>query len=309
MAALKQRPAKGKRPPKKGLRGRMPVKRSINLVLIDEKKIKPIKALPAVLLIIVLAAVFSKFMVMDRLVAMSSASGKVTSVQSTLTQATEALKQYEGVEDAYAHMTYKDMTAEELSRVDRVKVLEMVSEYLSDSSARTWSLSGNILVVDVSGKTLESLNLLARRIEQSPIVDTCVITTAQKEMSKGSSLGQSSGQSLSQALERRRQELEGGASNPVLSAMSSALSALNPETVVGRFTIYLCQPKEPDPTATPEATAAPEQTETGEGTEAEPSSTEEAGQEGQSGAPEQTGVKKPARSSRAASVPKEVSAP
>lgn len=303
MAALKQRPAKGKRPPKKGLRGRMPVKRSINLVLIDEKKIKPMKALPAVLLVIVLAAAFSKFMVMDRLMAMSNASGKVTSIQSSLTQATEALKQYEGVEDTYAHMTYKDMTAEELGRVDRVKVLEMVSEYLSDSSARTWSLSGNMLVVDVSGKTLENLNQLARRIEQSPIVDTCVITTAQKEMSKSSSLGLSSGQSLSQALERRRQELEGGASNPVLSAMSSALSALNPETVVGRFTIYLCQPKEPDPTATPEATAAPDQTEAGA------SPADEAGQEGQSGAPEQTGVKKPARSSRAASVPEEVSAP
>lgn len=281
----------------------MPVKRSINLVLIDEKKIKPMKALPAVLLVIVLAAAFSKFMVMDRLMAMSNASGKVTSIQSSLTQATEALKQYEGVEDTYAHMTYKDMTAEELGRVDRVKVLEMVSEYLSDSSARTWSLSGNILVVDVSGKTLENLNQLARRIEQSPIVDTCVITTAQKEMSKSSSLGLSSGQSLSQALERRRQELEGGASNPVLSAMSSALSALNPETVVGRFTIYLRQPKEPEATAVPEATAAPDQTEAGA------SPADEAGQEGQSGAPEQTGVKKPARSSRAVSVPEEVSAP
>ena len=304
MAALKQRPAKGKRPPKKGLRGRMPVKRSINLVLIDEKKIKPMKALPAVLLVIVLAAAFSKFMVMDRLMAMSNASGKVTSIQSSLTQATEALKQYEGVEDTYAHMTYKDMTSEELSRVDRVKVLELVSDYLSDrGAARSWTVSGNILVVDVSDKSLENLNLLARRIEQSPIVDTCVITTAQKEMSKGSSLGLSSGQSLSQALEKRRQELEGGASDPVLSAMSSALSALNPETVVGRFTIYLCQPKEPEATAVPEATAAPDQTEAGA------SPADEAGQEGQSGAPEQTGVKKPARSSRAASVPEEVSAP
>ena len=284
----------------------MPTKRSINLVLIDEKKIKPMRAIPAILLVIVLAAVFSKFMVMDRLIAMSNASGRVTSIQSSLTQATQALKQYEGVEDAYAHMTYKDMTQEELSRVDRVKVLEMVSTYLSDSSARTWSLSGNIMVVDVSGKTLESLNQLARKVEESPIVDTCVITTAQKEMSKGSSLGLSSGQSLSQALEKRRQELEGGASNPVLSAMSSALSALNPETVVGRFTIYLCQPKA---TAAPEVTAAPEQTEAGDGTEAEPSPTEEAGQEGQSGATEQTGAGKPARSSRAASVPEEVSAP
>ena len=280
----------------------MPVKRSINLVLIDEKKIKPIKALPGIVLIVALAVVFSKYMVMDRLMAMSQASSKVTSVQSSLTKASEALKAYEGVEDVYAHMTDRDMSPEELSRVDRVKVLDMVSEYLSFKTARSWSVSGNIMTVDVIGKTLESLNQLARKVEQSPIVDTCVITTAQKDMDKGSSVGRSS-QSLTQALEKRRQEVEGGLANSMLSAMSDALAALNPETVKARFTIYLHKP------ATPDATAAPDNPDNTNNVGAEPSPTEEAGQEDQSGAPEQTGARKPARPSRVASEPEEVSAP
>ena len=307
MAALKKAPAKGKRPPKKGFRGRMPTKRSINLVLIDEKKIKPMRALPAIVLIVVLAAVFSKFMVMDRLMAMSKATGTVSSIRSSLMQASEALKQYEGVEDVYAHMTNKDMTKEELNRVDRVKVLELVSDYLSDrGAARSWTVSGNILVVDVSDKSLENLNLLARRIEQSPIVDTCVITAAQKDMNKGSSVGLSASQSLAQALEKRRQEVEGGLADSILSAMSSAVTAMSPETVVARFTIYLHNPVEPEATAAPEATVNPEEN---AGTGAEPSATEGAGQQDQSEKPQQTGVRKPARQSRVTPEPEEVSAP
>lgn len=286
----------------------MPTKRSINLVLIDEKKIKPVRALPAIVLIVALAVVFSKFMVMDRLMAMSKATGTVTSIRASLAEASAALKKYEGVEDAYAHMTNKDMTKEELNRVDRVKVLELVTDYLPDrGTTRSWSVSGNMLVVDVSDKSLENLNQLARKIEQSPIVDTCVITAAQKDMKKGSSVGLSStSQSLTQALEKRRQEVEGGLANSILSAMSSAVTALSPETVVARFTIYLHNPVEPEATPAPEATVNSEEA---AGTGAEPSATAEAGQEEQTGAPQQAGARKPVRPSRVTSEPEEVSAP
>ncbi len=281
----------------------MPVKRSINLMLIDEKKIKPTRAFPGILLIIALAVLFSKYLVMDRLVAMSRASGSVSDIRASLAEASNALKQYEGIEDTYAHMTNKDMTNEELNRVDRVKVLELVSDYiLNRGKARSWSVSGNVLTVDVSDKSLENLNLLARKIEQSPIVDTCVITAAQKDLDKGASGLSSTSLSLTQALEKRRQELEGGLENSILSAVSDAVSALSPETVVARFTIYLHNPVEP------EATEAPE-TDEGAGTGAEPSATEDAGQGDQSTQPQQTGAQKPARPSRVASEPEEVSAP
>jgi len=37
------------------------------------------------------------------------------------------------------------------------------------------------LQVELTGKTLENLNKLARKVEESPIVDTCSLTTANKD--------------------------------------------------------------------------------------------------------------------------------
>lgn len=266
MAAAKKAPAKGRKASKKALRGRMPVKRSINLILIDENKISISKAVPAVILIILLAALFSKFLVADRLIAMSRASGQASSVRSTLDQVTEALREYDGIEDTYAHMTYAGMTQEEMERVDRVKILELVATILPEGdTSKSWSVTGNVLTVEMTGSSLESLNELARQIEESPIVDSCVIATAKKDEQKtGAPLpGQSSGgnQTLAGALEARRQAVESGLVNNMLSAMTSAVQSLQSDEVQARFTIYLCQPPETEETPAPEApaeTAAPQ---------------------------------------------------
>ena len=62
MAAAKSCPAKGQKA-SKVFHGRMPVKRKINLTLINENRIDPLKAIPAILLILLLALVFGKFLV------------------------------------------------------------------------------------------------------------------------------------------------------------------------------------------------------------------------------------------------------
>ena len=253
----KKAPGKGKRQPKKGLRSRMPVKRSINLILVDENKISFTKAVPGIILIVLLAGAFSKFMVADRLVAMSQASGRANSIKSTLEDTTEALNRFEGVEDTYAHMTYAGMTAEELDRVDRVKVLELVATILPEGdTAKSWDLTGNILTVEITGSSLQSLNELAKQIEESPIVDSCVIATAKKDEMKtlGTLPGSdNSNKSLASALESRRQMVENGVVDSMLSAMNQSQQELD-EEVQGRFTIYLRQPPE-TPEETPEPSA------------------------------------------------------
>lgn len=261
MAAVKKGAAKGKRPPKKGLRGRMPTKRSINLILIDENKISPLKAVPGIILVVVLAAAFSKYFVADRLIAMSRASNQASSVQSTLDKATQTLKEYEGIEDTYAHLTYAGMTQEELDRVDRVKILELVSTILPQGeSTRSWNVSGNILTVEITGSSLENLNQLARRIEESPIVDSCAIATAVKNEQKqpSNNLADNGSQTLAGALESRRQAVENGLVDTMLSAMNSILKPAESQEVQARFTIYLRQPPEEEETSDAPADEAPE---------------------------------------------------
>ena len=228
MAAKKTAPAKNKP------RGRRkPIKRTINLVVVNENKVNPLKAILGILAILVLAAVFSKFLVMDRLSAMSAAEARVAQLQSDLNTTNSLLSEYGELETTYAHYTMEGMTAAELNQVDRVKVLRLVVSMLPviepqhmevnvdrflnslfrpaprtgngaldaarqaardalkarliplpEYSINNWSVSGNMLTLDVYGRTLERLNRLARRFETSPIVNTCTITTANMDINR-----------------------------------------------------------------------------------------------------------------------------
>jgi hypothetical protein len=220
------------------MKGKLPTKRSINLVLVDENKINPLTAILGVLLIIVLAGAFSKFLVIDRLNAMSQAQGRVTSLQRDLDNAMDALDNIGDVGETYAHYTLEGMTAAELNQVDRVLVLALVDSILpvveegpseeeiagilksmfrdapaTESDAQEtarqrarldlleqlvpvpeyivnrWSLTDNLLTLEVTGQTLERLNELRRQIEKSPIVDSCAILTANKDARRNAQEG------------------------------------------------------------------------------------------------------------------------
>lgn len=234
MAAKKIKPAKGKGV----LKGKLPTKRSINLVLVDENKINPLTAILGILLIVVLAGVFSKFLVIDRLDAMAQAQGRVTRLQGDLDSAMDALDNIGDIGETYAHYTLEGMTAAELNQVDRVLVLALVDSILpvveegpseeeiagilksmfrdapatendALSTARQrarldlleqlvpvpeyivnrWSLTDNLLTLEVNGQTLERLNELRRQIEKSPIVDSCAIMTANKDARRNAQEG------------------------------------------------------------------------------------------------------------------------
>ena len=229
MAAKKIKPVKSNQ--KKGaLRGRMPTKRSINLVLINKDKINPLTALLGILLVLALAAAFSKFLVIDRMTAMSQAQGRVQRLQSELDSALDTLENIGDLSETYAHYTLEGMTSAELGLVDRLAVLALVDSILpeidegpdeeeraeiignlfrqspvtgnealdkSRQAARNrildqlvpipeyvvnnWSLTDNLLTIEVNGQSLERLNLLGQQIESSPIVNTCIIVTANKD--------------------------------------------------------------------------------------------------------------------------------
>ena len=176
-----------KSPRANGIRGKLPTKRSINLVLVTEKKINIPKAFLGVIIIIGLAAVFSKFLVVDRLAAMNRASSEAAIKQADLQRYYDLLATYEGVEDSYAHYTLDGMTRDELNLVDRSRVLSLVGKILKEEKVTTsWSVTGNVLTIELGGNSLDQLNKLAKRLEKSSIVESCTITTANKTERKGS---------------------------------------------------------------------------------------------------------------------------
>ena len=162
-------------------RGKLPDKTTINLALKDERQIKPQIAVPAIILICLLAAVFGKFAVADRLIAANRAAGEANQMRADLEAAYERLSFYADVEDKYAHYTYSGMTAEELERVDRVEVMKLVEKALREGyTLKSWTVSENIMTLNLKGNSLKELNQLSQILEREPIVDQCVIKTADR---------------------------------------------------------------------------------------------------------------------------------
>ena len=252
-------------------RGRIPVKTSINLVQVDENKINLGIAIPAILLIILLAGAFSKFMVYDKLMEMSQAEGDVARLRTQYDTLMSAAEEMTGVEDTYAHYTVAGMTADELSMVDRVKVLELVESVLPASEyAKNWNVSGNILTIEVTENTLSQQNDLAKKIEKSPIVDSCIIMTAnknEKTVATSTSAGSSSSGSSSSGSTTKRssdqliknsetqylknRNSSGTTTSSTDSKSSSGSTTNSGKEVWARFLVYL---KQPDTAADEEAT-------------------------------------------------------
>ena len=107
-------------------RGRLPVKRTINLATVGEKPVNPFIAVPAIVLIVVAAALFSKIAVIDRMVKVSQAQAEVSYLQSQIDAGYERIESFGELVEEYAHYTYSGMTEEELQRVDRDDVMEML---------------------------------------------------------------------------------------------------------------------------------------------------------------------------------------
>ena len=181
MAGLKQSPGK-KKNKKAVLHGRMPSKRTINLAPIGVKKLNVKLIMAEIVLIAFIGALFGKFFVVDRYAAMLRAGSEVTKLRNQLEEEYDKVASYGYLEDEYAHYNYSGMTEEELSLVDRAAIIRLVQEETRTSKGvDSWSLSGNLLTLTVSGRDLQEINQMAKQLEKFDLVEACTVVAATKE--------------------------------------------------------------------------------------------------------------------------------
>lgn len=160
-------------------RRQMPVKRTINLATQGEKKMNVGLAIPSIVLIVVIAAVFSKFLVLDRFAEVTAAQKVVFDLQTRLDQGYAELADFDDLSELYAHYTYSGFTAEELNRTDRVDILNLIRNMvLPYAEVNSWSVTGNQLTINMTGESLQQINLIVQQLEQQDLVDFCTVNTA-----------------------------------------------------------------------------------------------------------------------------------
>ena len=157
----------------------LPSKRTLNLAGVGVKPIDLKLAIPGIILILCGAVLVAKYLVSDRLVEMSRAQSETQAVQSELDQLYEEINTYGDLMDRYAHYTYSGMTSEELNRIERTKVVELIQRVIVPQAViGSWSVRGNELTINITGKTLQEINLIVQSLEKEAIVDFCKVTTA-----------------------------------------------------------------------------------------------------------------------------------
>ncbi len=161
------------------VRGRLPVKKSINMAVVGQKKTKISTAILAVILIIVAAAAISKFLVMDRLAEVDREQKKVRDLRTQLSEANAKLDSFGELKEKYAHYTFADMTSEELKRVERSDVVELIERVvLPAAELKSWTVKQNELTLNVTLDTLQDTNMLAQVLSEEAMVDFATVKNA-----------------------------------------------------------------------------------------------------------------------------------
>ncbi|MBQ7161646.1 MAG: hypothetical protein IJR90_08060 [Clostridia bacterium] len=167
-----------KNPGKPG-RVSVPTKRTINLAVQSKKKTNLTGSLLAALIIVAVGVLVGKFGIIDRLVAASEAEAAMNAVQRQVDAGYEKIDSYGELTETYAHYTYSGMTQEELQKINRVQVIEMVRRVVvPQAEVYGFEIKGNVLTLTVVDKNLAEVNQISQELMKEEMVDYCTVKEA-----------------------------------------------------------------------------------------------------------------------------------
>lgn len=154
-----------------------PRKTSINLAMKESHKREYGKAILAAIVLTVFIGVFTKFGVVDRLVAASEAEYGAATVKSQYMSVQAANKDYDEVLEKYEDYNLKRSLVS--GKTDLQDILELIEqELMTRSMVETFSSSEGIITVKISGVTLNDISAIFKSLTNSPLVAHVQVYTA-----------------------------------------------------------------------------------------------------------------------------------
>ena len=154
----------------------MPSKRTLNLVIKEKGEFRLERVLPAVLLVLILAALFGKFAVLDRYAVLAEAESVLVQEQKQLEALRASYADFDEVQAEYNRYTYADF---DRTIADRQDILMLLEKYVFPVSGMTQlSVSENLVTMTLTGMTFEEISTLTDRLEKDPLVDHVFVSNA-----------------------------------------------------------------------------------------------------------------------------------
>ena len=144
-----------------------PTKRTLNLMIREKKSVDPVKWVPGVLIVLVVAALFGKFAVADRYAKLNALEADLAAQKQKLEDTRAAYADYNEVQEQYNRYTYTDFDRTIADRLDVMAILEREVFPVCDVGA-----------LSVTGLSLEEASALISRLGTEPLVESVFVSTS-----------------------------------------------------------------------------------------------------------------------------------
>ena len=140
------------------------------------------KVLPVVLVILIVAAVFVKFGIMDPLDKKTAALNELSLKQEQLASVNAKLTGYDELAKEYGRYSYGWMNETEVNLVSRMDVLALIEERIVPAAIiDNIAVNNNVLTLNIHGITLEQASTMVKRLEESELVESASVYNAVAE--------------------------------------------------------------------------------------------------------------------------------
>lgn len=143
------------------------------------------KVLPVILVLVLAAALITKFGFMDPLAEKKAAYDYLAQKEEELAQVNLQLEGYDELSDKYARYSYGLMTDSEINLVDRMDILALMEmEIATKAIIDNLAVNNNVLTMNIYGITLEEASTIVNRLESDELVTHASVNSASAEDGK-----------------------------------------------------------------------------------------------------------------------------
>jgi hypothetical protein len=161
-----------------------PSKKTMNFVH-HQSGINLKKLIPALVLVLIIGALFAKFAILDPLAKRDVALGELTDKQTQLALINGKLTGYEELAQQYGRYSYGWMNETEVNLVSRMDVLQLVEQEIATKAIiDNMAVNNNVLTLNIHGITLEQASTMVRSLEDRGLVESAAVYNAVAEQAE-----------------------------------------------------------------------------------------------------------------------------
>ena len=158
-----------------------PSKKTMNFVH-HQSSFNPKKVIPIVLIVLIVAAVFLKFGVLDMLDKKAAAQAELDQKLQQLALVEAKLEGYDELAMEYGRYSYGWMNDTEVNMVSRMDVLNLIEKKISPKATiDNFAVNNNVLTMNIHGITLEEASKMVKSLEATELVESASVYNAVAE--------------------------------------------------------------------------------------------------------------------------------